>query len=84
MPSTNTIMEPELAALAPPGVTVHGARMRVARPALGTAAEARAFIAGVRALLAGAVAAVATAEPDRASSGSPRCPSWAGWPATGS
>ena len=65
VPSTNTIMEPELAALAPPGVTVHGARMRVARPALGTEAEARAFIAGVRAALAGAVADVATAEPDR-------------------
>ena len=65
VPSTNTIMEPELATLAPPGVTVHGARMRVARPALGTEAEARAFIEGVRAALAGAVADVATAGPDR-------------------
>jgi maleate isomerase len=64
VPSTNTTMEPELYLMAPPGVTFHGARMLVGRPAVGSAAEARAFVEGMRAALDDAVRQVATLEPD--------------------
>ena len=44
VPSTNTTMEPELYAMAPPGVTFHIARMYLAQSAIGSAEQAQAMV----------------------------------------
>jgi maleate isomerase len=51
VPSTNTIMEPELYAMAPHGVTFHTARMYVPARAIASDAEAQAFLEEQRAAL---------------------------------
>src|SRR5262245_63988975 len=72
VPSTGTTMEPELYQMAPPGVTFHGARMRLPgspflRPGLDPAAAAQAlleWLEAMRAALASAVGGVDTGAPD--------------------
>src|SRR5688572_26009521 len=64
VPSTNTIMEPELYAMAPPGVTFHAARMYVGQPSLHSPADAEAFIRTVYEALEVALRDIATIEPD--------------------
>jgi maleate isomerase len=64
VPSTNTIVEPELYAMAPPGVTFHVSRMYLAVHAIGSDAEGRAFLDTQRAALSTALRDVLTLEPD--------------------
>jgi maleate isomerase len=64
VPSTNTIMEPELYAMAPHGVTFHIARMYLAQSAMGSAEQAQAVVHAFRSALEVAVRDVLTMEPD--------------------
>ncbi len=64
VPSTNTIVEPELYAMAPHGVTLHAGRMYVPAPAMGTDAEVQQFLDDQRAALRLALRDVLTLEPD--------------------
>src|SRR5712691_7390397 len=49
VPSTNTILEPELYAMAPKRVTCHVSRMYVPQSSIGSAPEVETFIQNVRA-----------------------------------
>lgn len=64
VPSTNTILEPELYAMAPEGVTCHVSRMYVPQSSIGSAPEAEMFIQNVRAATDVAIRDVVTLEPD--------------------
>jgi maleate isomerase len=64
VPSTNTILEPELYAMAPRGVTCHVSRMYVPQAAIGSAAEADVFIQNVRAATELAIRDILTIQPD--------------------
>jgi len=64
VPSTNTILEPELYAMAPQGVTCHVSRMYVPPASVGSAAEVENFINNIRAATDLAVRDVLTLEPD--------------------
>ena len=64
VPSTNTVMEPELYAMAPHGVTFHIARMYLAQSAMGSAEQAQAVVQAFQAALAVAIRDVMTMEPD--------------------
>jgi maleate isomerase len=64
VPSTNTILEPELYAMAPHGVTFHTSRMYVPASAVTTDAELQAFLEAQRAALQIAVRDALTLEPD--------------------
>jgi len=64
VPSTNTILEPELYAMAPQGVTCHVSRMYVPQASVGSAAEVETFINNVRAATDLAVRDILTLEPD--------------------
>src|SRR5262245_45540613 len=64
VPSTNTIMEPELYAMAPPGVTFHSSRLYVPARSIGTDADAQACLLEQRAALQVALRDVLTLEPD--------------------
>lgn len=64
VPSTNTTMEPELYAMAPPGVTFHIARLYLAQTAIGSAEAAQAVVQAFHAALGVAIRDVLTMEPD--------------------
>jgi maleate isomerase len=64
VPSTNTVMEPELYGIAPPGVTFHIARMYLAQSAIGSPEEVRAVVEAFQSALGTAVRDVPTMEPD--------------------
>jgi len=64
VPSTNTVMEPELYAMALPGVTFHIARMYLAQSAMGSAEQAQAVVEAFRSALAVAIRDVMTMDPD--------------------
>jgi maleate isomerase len=64
VPSTNTILEPELYAMAPHGVTCHVSRMYVAQAAVGSGTEAETFIHNVHAATEVAIRDVLTLEPE--------------------
>ena len=64
VPSTNTVMEPETHAMAPPGVTFHTARIFLAQPSIRSADEARRAADAFREALQIAVRDVLTAQPD--------------------
>jgi maleate isomerase len=64
VPSTNTIMEPELYAMAPPGVTFHSSRMYVPARSIASEADAQAFLLEQRAALQVALRDALTLEPD--------------------
>ena len=48
VPSTNTTMEPELHAMAPRGVTIHTARLRLAQAAIRSPEAAQAAVAAMQ------------------------------------
>jgi maleate isomerase len=64
VPSTNTVMEPELYSMAPPGVTFHTARMYLAQTAIRSPGEAQTVIQAFQSALSVAVRDVLTMEPD--------------------
>jgi maleate isomerase len=64
VPSTNTILEPELYAMGPGGVTFHISRMYVPQASIGSPSEIQAFVNSVRAATEGAIRDVLTLEPD--------------------
>jgi len=64
VPSTNTTMEPELHAMAPHGVTIHTARLRLAQAAIRSPEAAQAAVAAMQSGLETAIRDVTTAEPD--------------------
>ena len=64
VPSSNTTMEPELHAMAPRGVTIHTARLRLAQAAIRSPEEAQAAVAAMQSGLEIAIHDVMTAEPD--------------------
>jgi maleate isomerase len=57
-------MEPELHAMAPPGVTIHTARLRLAQAAIRSPEEARAAVAAMQSGLEVAIRDVTSAAPD--------------------
>jgi len=64
VPSTNTTMEPDMHAMAPPGVTFHTVRLRLAQSAIRTAEETKQVIAALQDALAVAVQDLMTAAID--------------------
>lgn len=64
VPSTNTVMEPEMHAMAPPGVTCHTARIYLAHPSIRSPEEAQRAAQAFRDALRIAIRDVMTAEPD--------------------
>ena len=64
VPSTNTTMEPEPHAMAPRGVTIHTARLRLAQAAIRSPEAAQAAVAAMQSGLETAIRDVTTAEPD--------------------
>lgn len=63
-PSTNTIVEPDYYAMAPPGVTLHYSRIYIPDGRLSNDAEFVALMEQIRAHLDEAIRQVCTAEPD--------------------
>ena len=64
VPSTNTIVEPDFYAMAPPGVTIHTARIFIPSARMDDDASFEALIEQVGAATSRAVADVVTCEPD--------------------
>ncbi len=64
VPSTNTIVENEFAAMAPPGVSNNTGRFRIDNMALESDADFEALIAQVKQTLDGSVDDIVTLEPD--------------------
>src|SRR5438034_5738298 len=64
VPSTNTIVEPDFYAMAPPGVTLHVGRIFIENPKMGDDAAFEQIMLQIRASIARAVADVMSAEPD--------------------
>lgn len=64
VPATNTIVEPEFAAMRPPGVTNHTGRFTLANMPLNSDADFEAMIADVKRNLDSAVAQIVACEPD--------------------
>jgi len=64
VPSTNTIVEPDFYAMAPPGVTLHVGRIFIENPKIGDDAAFEQIMLQIRASIARAVADVMSAEPD--------------------
>src|SRR3989442_3645406 len=63
-PSTNTIVEPDFYAMAPPGVTLHTGRIFIENPTMGDDAAFEQIMVQIRASIARAVADVMSAQPD--------------------
>ncbi|MEL7209575.1 MAG: arylmalonate decarboxylase, partial [Actinomycetota bacterium] len=63
VPSTNTVVEHDLAMIRPEGVTFHTGRMYIEDPALGDDAEFEALLTQIRASIKVAVRDVMTCEP---------------------
>jgi maleate isomerase len=64
VPSTNTVVEPDFYAMAPPGITLHTSRISIANPRIDDDAAFEALMVQIRSSIAQAVADVLTAEPD--------------------
>jgi maleate isomerase len=64
VPSTNTVVEPDFYAMAPPGITLHISRIPIANPRMDDDAGFAALMEQIRSSIARAVADVLTAEPD--------------------
>ncbi len=64
VPSTNTVVEHDLAVLKPPGLTFHAGRMLITDPAMGDDGHFEALIAQLRATIRDAVDSVMTCQPD--------------------
>jgi maleate isomerase len=63
-PSTNTVVQPELEAMRPPGVTNHIFRLPLSNPSMGSPADFANMVAQVDAGLDQSVAQAMTCEPD--------------------
>jgi maleate isomerase len=64
VPSTNTVVEPDFYAMAPPGVTLHTARISITNPRMDDDASMEALMVQIRASIAQALRDVMTCEPD--------------------
>jgi maleate isomerase len=64
VPSTNTVVEPDFYAMAPPGVTLHTGRISITNPRMGDDAGMEAIMVQIRASIGQAVRDVVTCEPD--------------------
>jgi maleate isomerase len=64
VPSTNTVVEPDFYAMAPPGVTLHTARISITDPRMDDDASMEALMVQIRASIAQALRDVMTCEPD--------------------
>jgi maleate isomerase len=64
VPSTNTVVEADLAALHPRGATFHTGRMFIEQPSMGSDDDFRAVLVQIRASLRTAVRDVLTCKPD--------------------
>jgi maleate isomerase len=64
VPSTNTVMEPELHAMVPHGVTVHTARIYLPQSSIASPEEARSAVEAFQTALDVAIRDIATAEVD--------------------
>jgi len=64
VPSTNTVVEHDLAVLRPPGITFHAGRMLITSPGLANDAEFEALLLQIRASIDDAVDRVLTCKPD--------------------
>ena len=64
VPSTNTIVEPDFYAMAPPGVTLHTGRISITNPRMEDDAGMEALMVQIRASIGQAVRDVMTCEPD--------------------
>ncbi|WES62838.1 hypothetical protein P0L94_10235 [Microbacter sp. GSS18] len=64
VPSTNTVVEHDLAAMRPHGVTFHTGRMYISDPALDSDEAAEALLLQIRASMSTAIRDVMTAKPD--------------------
>ncbi len=64
VPSTNTVVEHDLAVLRPPGVTFHAGRMLITSPGLADDVQFEALLSQIRASIEDAVRRVLTCEPD--------------------
>ncbi len=64
VPSTNTIVEPDFYALAPPGVTLHTGRIFIGNPTMDDDEAFEQIMVQIRASIARAVTDVMSAEPD--------------------
>ena len=64
VPSTNTVVEPDFYAMAPPGVTLHTGRISITNPRMEDDAGMEALMVQIRASIGQAVRDVMTCEPD--------------------
>lgn len=64
VPSTNTVVEHDLAVLRPPGVTFHAGRMLITNPVLGSDEDFTGLLTQIRGSIRDAVDSVMTCEPD--------------------
>jgi maleate isomerase len=64
IPSTNTIVEPDFYAMAPPGVTLHTARIFIENQTMDDDASFEALMVQIRATIARAVGDAVSCEPD--------------------
>jgi maleate isomerase len=64
VPSTNTVVEPDFYAMAPPGVTLHTARITITDQRIGDDAAFAQLMEQIRAAIGRAVGDVMTCEPD--------------------
>lgn len=64
VPSTNTVVEHDLAVLRPPGITFHAGRMLITNPGLADDGEFEALLLQIRATIDDAVDRVLTCKPD--------------------
>jgi maleate isomerase len=64
VPSTNTVVEHDLAVMRPPGVTFHAGRMHITSPGLGNDEDFEALLLQIRASIGSAVERVMTCQPD--------------------
>jgi maleate isomerase len=64
VPSTNTVVEPDFYAMAPPGITLHTSRIAIGNPRMDDDAGFEALMVQIRSSIGRAVADVLTAEPD--------------------
>jgi maleate isomerase len=64
VPSTNTVVEPDFYAMAPPGVTLHTGRISITNPRMEDDAGMEALMLQIRASIGQAVRDVMTCEPD--------------------
>src|SRR5206468_5839524 len=64
VPSTNTIVEPDFYAMAPPGVTIHTARIFIPNARMDDDANFETLIGQVSAATSRAIADIVTCEPD--------------------